>query len=174
MTTTQFSLFFVALVVGYVLVHLRLARCERHLREISVLKLLNERLRNVADSVERVRVDRLEEGLQLLHDDLQACKEIGQRLERGLGKVTADGGGIESGGDFSPGQRIRKAVEEQLLRQGYGNLRLLTDLSHAVLDEETEVLVECEKNHMPCKGKVKSRNGSVQDIDIHTVVQSFP
>ena len=71
-------------------------------------------------------------------------------------------------------ERIRGAVEERLLGLGYRNLRILTDLSHASLDEETSVQVECERRNMACKGKVKTINGGISDVEIHNIVQSFP
>ena len=44
MSALQFTLFFVALLVGYVLVHLRLVRFEEHLRKLAGIRGLDERL----------------------------------------------------------------------------------------------------------------------------------
>ena len=74
----------------------------------------------------------------------------------------------------SPAERIRRVVEERLLSLGYRNLRILTDLSEASLDEETSVQVECERRNMACKGKVKTINGGISDVELHNIVQSFP
>ena len=175
MDTYQFSLFFAALVIAYILVHVRLAKFESYLREISTLKLLNERLKDLAEGMERVRVDRVEEGLNRLHEDLEEIKEHAQRLQR-MQKDAPVGEGVTrvvmpSG---TPGERIRGLVEERLLRLGYRNLRILTDLSEVSLDEEVSVRVECERRHMPCKGNVKTINGGILDVEIHTAAQSFP
>ncbi len=170
----QFSLFFVALVIAYMLVHLRLAKFETYLKDISTLRLLNERLKDLADRMERVRVDRVEEGLHQLHDDLGDMKELTKDLARIQKRVLA--GEVAGGGTpaRTAAERIRAVVEERLLSLGYHNLRILTDLSDASLDEEISLQVECERRHMPCKGQVKTINGGISDVQIHTVVQSFP
>lgn len=171
MTNLQFSLFFVALLVGYIMIHLRLARFETHLREVSHLKLLNERLKGVADHLEGLRLDRIEEGLSLLHEDLEQVRDATLRVERSNARIAADGGSAAVGG--SPADKIRAAIESRLLGMGYGNLRILADLSDASLDDELEILVECDKNHMPSKGRVITRNGSVQDVQLQSVAGTF-
>lgn len=172
MTNLQFSLFFVALLVGYIMIHLRLARFETHLREISHLKLLNERLKGVADHLEGLRLDRIEEGLSLLHEDLEQVRDATLRVERSNARAYADAGSTAVGAG-SPGDRIRSAIESRLLGMGYGNLRILADLSDASLDDELEILVECDKDHMPSKGRVITRNGSIQDVQLQSVAGNF-
>ena len=44
MSPLQFTLFFAALLVGYVLVHLRMVRFEAHLRELGRLRRIEEEL----------------------------------------------------------------------------------------------------------------------------------
>ena len=171
----QFSLFFAALVIAYILVHLRLLRFETYLKDIATLKLLNERLKDLCDRMERVRVDRVEEGLHQLHDDLGDLKALTKELTQ----VQKSSGSSEvvvpiSTPAASAAERIRTAVEERLLSLGYRNLRILTDLSDASLDEEVSIQVECERRHMRCKGQVKSLNGGIRDVQIHSIVQSFP
>lgn len=171
----QFSLFFAALVIAYMLVHLRLLKFETYLKDIATLRLLNERLKDLCDRMERIRVDRVEEGLHQLHDDLSDLKE----LTKELAQVQKSSGPSEvvvpiSTPVASAAERIRTAVEERLLSLGYRNLRILTDLSGASLDEEVSIQVECERRHMPCKGQVKSLNGGIRDVQIHSIVQSFP
>ena len=178
MTTLQFSLFFVALLIGYVLVHLRLVRFESYLREITMLKTLNERLKGVAENLERVRLDRTEERLVQLHEDLLGVQEATARVERALRREApaAPPMPVLSLPTFesNASDRIRAAVEARLLALGYGRLRLLTDLSGATLDEAVEIVVECERDHMPCKGKVVTRNGMVTDVHVQTSAQMFP
>ena len=65
-------------------------------------------------------------------------------------------------------------VEGRLLAMGFGNLRVLTDLSRANLDDEVIVLVECHKNGMLYKGRVTSRNGAIQGVDMQSVAAGFP
>lgn len=176
MDPLQFSLFFVALVVGYVLVHLRLLKFQEYLKEIAGIKILNERLKGVVDGMERVRLDRVEEQLQQLHEDLEGVSKGLARVER-ASRAGGGGGGstvIAPGAEPSAADRIRAAVEGRLLAMGFTNLRLLTDLSKANLDEEVEVLLECEKQGMRQKGRVRSRNGAVIGVDIQSVAIGFP
>ncbi len=177
MTTLQFSLFFSGLLVAYMLVHLRLSRFEGYLKEITGLKALNERLERVAQSIERVRLDRTEQALGVLHEDLLSLAEGQGRVERAVRRVeTAPGPttAVAAVGDVAPAQRIRDAVSHRLLSMGYGNLRLLNDLGSASLDERTEVTVECERNHIGYKGKVVTRNGAVVDVQVQSVTPIFP
>ena len=173
MDALQFSLCFAALLLGYVMVHVRLVRFETYLKEIAGIKTLNERLKAVSDSVERVRLDRVEELLQLLHEDLEDLRASSGRVERAV--VSRSGGMVPgSGGERSAAERIRSVVETRLLDLGYNNLHLLTDLTKATLEEQVEVQVECERDHMPCKGKVSTRNGAVVEVQITSASQSFP
>ncbi len=91
-------------------------------------------------------------------------------MGRGSGAAPAAGGGL----DRSPAERIQSVVETRMLDLGYSNLRLLTDLSTVTLEEQLEVLVECERDHMPCKGRVTTRNGAVVEVNITTASKSFP
>jgi hypothetical protein len=177
MTILQFSLFFAALLIGYVLLHLRLVRFEAHLREIAGLKLLNERLQGVSQTLERVRLDRTEEALGLLHDDLVALNDAAARVERLLRQeqeAASPRAGSPEAVAAAPPARLRQIVEDRLLSLGYGNLRILTDLTGATLEDQRELIVECEKGHMPCKGKVVTRNGAIIDVQLQTVARTFP
>lgn len=179
MSTLQFSLFFAALLIGYVLIHVRLVRFESHLKEIAGLKPLNERLKGVSDAMERVRVDRVEEHLSQLHDDLVNVLDQLGRLERTLHQdlvqvVPAAPIAPPVERDASGGDRVRGVVEARLLQLGYRDLRLLTDLTGARLEDRTEVRVEATRQHMPVKGIVTVRNGAVVDVALQTAAQSFP
>jgi len=70
--------------------------------------------------------------------------------------------------------RISAIVESRLLQLGYTRLKLLTDLSEASPDKDVEVQVECERGHMPAKGRVLVRNGAVYDVAMQTVATTFP
>ena len=82
MTPLQFSLFFVALLLGYILVHLRLLKFETYLKEMAGIKTLNDRLNAVANAMDHIRVDRLEEQLQEIHEDLEGLRRVTERVER--------------------------------------------------------------------------------------------
>lgn len=187
----QFSLFFAALLVGYVLIHLRVARFEAHLRKLSHLQSIDQRLEALAQQFsegDSERFDRIEKLLERLHDDLEELREttatVGESVVK-LPQVPAtgatEGGGvageeaaIQAGLIASPADRIRAIVESRLLQLGYTRLRLLTDLSEASLDRDVEVKVECERGHMPAKGRVMVRNGAVYDVAMQTVATTFP
>lgn len=175
MDPLQFSLFFAALLIAYVLVHMRLVKFETYLREIGGLKQLNDRLKGVAEAMERIKVERLEDGLQLLHEDARDIGDTLQKVETGVGVVHTDSGGaVIPSGEASVPERICSAVEEQLFRLGYQNLRILTDLRHIHIEDEVEVQVECEKQMMRYKGKVLARNSSILNVDLQPVVEMFP
>ena len=177
MDPLQFSLFFAALLVCYILVHVRLAKFEGYLKEIAGLKQLNERLQGVSEAMERIRVDRLEEGLAQLHEDAGEILDGVRSLERRAAhpvdrvvEVVSEHGEVQ----ISAGQRICAIVEERLFQLGYNKLSILTDLTGVQIEDEVSVRVECEKNMMPCKGAVVTRNGSVVEVDVHSVVKMFP
>ena len=187
MSPLQFTLFFVALLVGYVLVHLRLVRFEQHLEKLSTLRSLDERLtsldeqvRAIADGSNRQGLGQVTALLQRLHEDLEDLREATQRMGEAVVKIPASqpaasaGGYLDAGPDAPPSNRIVAVIEARLLQLGYRNLRLLGDLSDAQFSDEVEVQVEAERNGMPVKGRVIARNGSVSDVHIQTVAQSFP
>lgn len=178
MSPLQFSLFFAALLVAYVLVHLRLVRFERYLREISVLRSLNERLQAVSDVLKSVSVERLEERIDLLHDRVTEIGDIAARIEQKMATPAAASTAAPTparrAGDVDPAERILARVESTLLAMGYRDLHILTDLSEHAHDSEIELVVECQKNQMPHKGKVTIANGSVRDVDLSSVARSFP
>jgi hypothetical protein len=187
MSDLQFSLFFVALLVGYLLVHLRLVRFEGHLQKLAGirslddrLRTLDERLKQLAESFDKVRLDRVEGGLDRLHDDLEDLREatldvrhavvhipqptIVAAAENPAPVVTAE----------PAGARVQAVVETRLLQLGYGGIQILSDLRSASSDGECEVLVEAERGNMPVKGRVVVRNGAVRDVALQSVVQMFP
>ncbi len=179
MSTLQFSLFFAALLIGYVLVHVRLGRFERYLQEVAGLKQLNERLERVAQSIERVRLERTEQALALLHEDLGGVAEACARVERavrrsGENAPAAVTVAAPTSEPVSAPARVRDAVTDRLLALGYRNLRVLSDLANASLDERIEVTVECEKSQLSYKGKVVVQNGAVVDMQLQSVNQAFP
>lgn len=170
----QFSLFFAALLVAYVLVHVRLVRFETYLKEIAGIKSLNDRLKGVSDVLERVRLDRVEEQLDRLHEDLLELQETTDRVERAIRAAGPAAGAASAPAALAAGERIRAAVETRLLGLGYSDLRLLTDLSNANLDEDLEILVECTREYVACKGKVITRNGAIREVQMQPVTQTFP
>ena len=189
MSPLQFTLFFVALLVGYVLVHLRLVRFEEHLRKLAGIRGLDERLAQLDDRVqalsqasEQQGLSRITQQLDQLHDDLEDLREATQRVGEAVVTIPASGPSVMSGGEganqnsapMTPAARIVAVIEARLLQLGYRRLRLLGDLSDVQFTDEVEVQVEAERNGMPCKGRVVSRNGSVSDVHIQTVAQSFP
>ncbi len=176
MDLLQFSLFFAALLVGYVLIHLRLVRFELYLKEMGGIRTLNQRLESLASALERVDLSRVEEMLGQLHDDLRAVQRATHAVEEAVAQAGAPAPRVEAAveaGPASPAQRAVAVTEARLLQLGYGGLRILTDLEGAG-DGDLELQVECERNGMPCKGRVVVRNGAVRDVQIQTVHQAFP
>ena len=191
MDALQFSLFFFALVVGYVVVHLRLVRFEEHLQKLAGIRGLDDRLRSLDERLqalttvcEKVRFDRVVQQLDRLHDDLEDLREATSAVRTAVVQIPPPPAPLPAAAPAivevpatpseSPTTRLRNLVETRLLHLGYHDLRLLGDLSHANLDAECEVLVEAERGGMPVKGRVLVRNGSVRDVALQTVAAMFP
>jgi len=174
MSTLQFGLFFAALLIGYVLVHIRMVRFEKYLREVSALKVVNERLQGVTDVLGRVDLASVEERLEMIREQLGDLGEIGERLEQAIERSGARADVPVPVVSVSAGERIRALVETRLLSLGYRHLRLLTDLDSASMADEIEIRVECEKNQTAYKGKVVTCKGEIRDVHLQSVTQAFP
>ena len=174
MSTLQFGLFFAALLIGYVLVHIRLMRFEKYLREVSALKVVNERLQGVSDVLSRVDLNAVEERLEMLIGQLSELGQVGGRLEQLLERERDRAPSVPAAIEAADGDRIRALVETRLLSLGYRHLRILTDLDSATMAEEIEVTVECEKNQTAYKGKVVTARGEIRDVNLQSVTQAFP
>ena len=186
MDVLQFGLFFVALVVGYVLVHLRLVRFEEYLRQLAGirglderLQRLDERLRQLGESFERVRLDRVEGQLDRLHDDLEELRETTANVPPAVVHVPAPALPAPEPVRVVPAPepaatRLLALVENRLLQMGYHDVTVLTDLANADPSRDLELQIECQRGGMPVKGRVQLRNGSVRDVALQTVAQMFP
>lgn len=180
MDPLQFSLFFVALLVGYVLVHVRLARFEVHMQKLAGIRTLDERLRILAEAFETLRLDKLEQQLDRLHDDLVDLREATTEVRQAVYEIpqpTVVHGTAEPSAATvveSAGTRVLALVETRLLQLGYGNIQILTDLSEFRAEREVEVHVECERSGMPTKGRVVVRNGTVRDVILQNAAPMFP
>lgn len=187
MSVLEFSLFFVAILVGYVLVHLRLVRFEEHLQKLAGirglddrLRQLDDRLRQLAESFDKLRVDRIEGQLERLHDDLEDLREATTEVQHAVVQIPSPAPAlpvaapaVEAPAESVP-ERLVALVEGRLLQQGYHDVNLLTDVSRVDLSRDVELQIECWRGGMPVKGRVIVRNGSVRDVALQTVAQMFP
>ncbi|MBL8728062.1 MAG: hypothetical protein JNM25_06500 [Planctomycetes bacterium] len=186
MDTLQFTLFFLAIVVGYVVLHLRLVRFEDHLQKLTGIRSIDDRLRSLDDrmrllveTLEKLQLDRIEQRLDRLHDDLEDVREATGEVRTAVVQIPSAPAGAPLAAAAvalpeAPGARIAALVEGRLLQLGYGNLQILTDLGDVRADRDVEVQVECERNSMPAKGRVLVRNGAVRDVALQTVAHMFP
>jgi hypothetical protein len=184
MDALQFTLFFVALLVAYVLVHLRLVRFEEHLQKLAGirglddrLRALDDRLRQLGESFDKVGLDRVESQLQRLHEDLENLRDATAEVRHAVVQIPVPEVGPRVEGPVvreSAPSRLITAVETRLLQLGYHDPHLLTDLTDAPIDREVEVQVEAWRGGMPVKGRVLLRNGSVRDVAMQTVAPMFP
>ncbi|MFT4841948.1 MAG: hypothetical protein ACI90M_002417 [Candidatus Azotimanducaceae bacterium] len=192
MTDLKFSLFFAALLVGYLLVHLRMIRFEEHLQKLAGIRAIDDRLRTLDDRVKHLaeasgkgNLDRVSAQLDKLHEDLEDLREATIEVRSAVVQIPAptvvaavadDGSNSDRSAaqSESPATRIVAMIETRLLQLGYHNLRLLGDLSDVQMADEIEVHVEGERNGMPFKGRVIMRNGSVHDVNLQSVAQAFP
>lgn len=185
----QFSLFFVALLVGYVLVHVRLSRAEEHLRHLAGIRTLDERLQAIlkrlelqAEPAERLPLQRIEAQLQRLHEDLEDLREATANVREAVVAIppppsrlelTNPVGQREPAAAITRTERLRGIVETRLLQLGYAHVNLLTDLSQ-LPEGDADVVFEAERRHMPIKGRVLLRNDGVRDVVVHTAAPMFP
>ena len=195
MDALQFAFFFAAILVGYVLVHLRLVRFEEHLQKLAGirslddrLRSLDERLKQVVESFDKVRLDRVEQHLDRLHDDLEDLREATLDVQHAVVHIPAPTiiAAPETPAPLpaptaspvveteSAGERVRALVETRLLQLGYGNLQILSELDRVDAAHDLEILVEADRGCMPVKGRVLVRNGAVRDVALQSVVQMFP
>lgn len=190
MDNLQFGLFFVALVVGYVLVHLRLVRFEEHLRKLSGihslddrLRALDERLKGVVEAFGKFRLDRVEQYLDRLHDDLEDLREATRGVHQAVVEIPPPTVVTPSEPTVvlapqapteSAGERLCTLVSTRLLQLGFHDVQVLTDLSQVEFAADHEIVVEAERGSMPVKGRVLVRNGAVRDVAMQSVVQMFP
>ncbi|MEM7205529.1 MAG: hypothetical protein AAF628_35055 [Planctomycetota bacterium] len=172
MSPLQFALFFAALLICYVLVHLRLTKFETYLREISGLRLLNERLQGVSDALKRVTVDGVEARLDQIAAELVQIRTLADRLERAA-PVRAPVE-VESESRESGAERLRREVIQHLEAAGYRNVRIVTAIGESESAEPLELAVECDRQQIAHKGKVLTAAGAVADVRLRSVTQSFP
>ena len=170
MTTIQFGLFIAAVLIGFGLIYLQLLRFQTHLRDVSALKGVNDRLQGVSDALARMNLTNVEERLELILNQLSQLGGSCKRLERAVEQSRELAAPAAAAAPYPP----RALVETRLFSLGYRRLRLLTDLSSAKIADEVEVVVECEKNQMTHKGKVVACNGEIRDVSLQSVTQAFP
>jgi hypothetical protein len=187
METWQFSLFFAAFAIGFVLVHVRIARFEEHLRGLSMLRSIDERIHSLPGQLPRVdvdqRIDRVEQQMLRLREAIEDLREtteqVGERLGEAIVRipqpqVSVAAEGIIAPSNPSPADRAKAAVETRLLQMGFSNLRILNEVGATDSEADVEVQVECERRHMPYKGRVLVRNGAIRDVALQSVATSFP
>ncbi|MEE2888427.1 MAG: hypothetical protein VX951_13435, partial [Planctomycetota bacterium] len=125
----------------------------------------------------QIKVEGVDKGLGQVHEDAAEILDGVRTLVRRAAHPVDPGGavvGVHGEVQISAGQRVCAIVEERLFQLGYNKLSILTDLTGVQLEEQVAVRVECEKNGMPCKGSVVTRNGSIVEVDVHSVVKMFP
>ena len=191
MTDLQFGLFFIALLVGYALVHLRMIRFEEHLQKLSGISNLEDRLRSleeqvrlIVESASKGGIERVSAQLERLHEDLEDLREATTKVRQAVVQIPrvqsaapakgAVDAGQGAGSPESTATRIVALIETRLLQLGYRHIRLIGNLADAQMADEIEVKVEAERNGMPFEGRVVMRNGSVHDVNVQSVAQSFP
>jgi hypothetical protein len=189
MDVLQFSLFFVALLVGYVLLHLRLVRFEAYLREMQAIRAATERLVQQVTVASEPRLGRVEGQLDRLHADFgelrEALAEVGEQVARvptappvvlPAPEASPAAAQVESPAAARRREalRLRDVVETRLQQLGYGRVQVLTDLQQASSDGDLEIQVECERNQMISKGRILLRNGTVRDVALQSVANMFP
>ncbi len=84
-------------------------------------------------------------------------------------------GGLDRIADFFSSDYVAHFTEQDW-EGGHDAIRGFLTAQRAAFPDlriEVEILVECEKNHMPSKGRVITRNGSVQDVQLQSAAGNF-
>jgi hypothetical protein len=187
----QFGVFFAALLLGYVLVHLRLVRCEEHLHKLAGiralddrLRLLDERLAGIGETSGRIRLDRVEALLERLHEDLEDLTEATASVRSAVVQIPAPTFELPppvaaaapvpvvAAEPWSVG--VCAAVDTRLQQLGYSRVQILTELPGQDPGQDLELRVEAERQGMPSKGRVLMRNGRVLEVALQSVAAMFP
>jgi hypothetical protein len=187
METWQFSLFFAAFAIGFVLVHVRITRFEEHLRGLSMLRSIDEKIQALPGQLPRQgvdeRLDRIEQQMLRLREAIEDLRETTQQVGESIGEaivripqpqIAIAAEGAPAPAAASAAERARATVEARLLQMGYNNLRILNGMDASDPDGDLEVQVECERRHMAYKGRILLRNGAIRDLALQSVATSFP
>ena len=180
MTTLQFTLFFVALVLALALVHIQLAKLQAKLDELARLGRIEERMTTIVQAIDRLRLEPLEAVGRDVRSDLATVVEVLGRIEQVAARpvtipapppvVAPD----RSSGEPTAAEHAHAAIVAHLASLGCAKIRVLTDLATCAGEDDFEVLVECERGTMPCKGKLTLRGSTVRDAQIQMLAQMFP
>ena len=165
-----FILTMVAILIAFVLLFMRTARFEAHLKEIQGLRQLNERARRMNELLERLDPSPLEARLLDLGHKAARIVELLERRgleheERAAGRPAEEQRGRED---------ARSLVETVLFGMGYGRVRLLGSAEEAGAGERIEIPVECVKADMVHKGVVAVQDGGVVECRIRPAYEVFP
>jgi len=170
----QFALFFAAVVIGFVLVFLRTARTAPLLEELGRLRSVDDRLKAIEASLLALRGQL---NTTVLQDALEVLRGIHERLGQ-LGETAAAPKVVEIPVPVRTEARavdsVRTLVENRLFGMGYRQVKILSDLPEQAGPEELQVLVECQRDDVACKGHLLLKNGAVLDVRLHSVLQMFP
>jgi hypothetical protein len=169
MDTTQFAIFFVALLIGFALLFLRTRSTDVWLRELGRLRNAEERLEAIESSLRSLRSLPLVEVLNGIRDDLA---EVAVRLERISVPPVATGDPRVI--PRPNGERVRDQIEAKLFDMGYDTIHILSDLEDISPLEAVTVSVECRRDGIGHKGHLLIKNGAVIEAKLFTVLQAFP
>lgn len=167
-----FILILVAILIAFLLLFLRTARFEGHLKEIQGLRQLNERVRRMNELLEGMDSSPLEARLLDLCHKAARMVELLERQEARPEKQGQDREARVSEG--REGADVRSLVETVLYGMGYGKVRVLGAPMEVGASELVEIPVECVKADMVHKGIVSVQAGNVVECRIRPAYEVFP
>lgn len=178
----QFILLFVAVLICYALVVLKLRQLDKHMRSFdglremeSQLALMNRRLSFLLrKAAEKQAQARTEEKLGDLQNDLYELKGVTEQIcnkTAGLPELLVGNAEGESlrriqNADRPAASRMVEAIVMRLRRLGYRDIKLAGDMSKVDFLDEVNVRVSATHGNQSCSGHVVMRGGVVTDVEI--------
>jgi hypothetical protein len=181
MSTFQFTLFFVALVVAIALVLVRLLRLEARFAELARLATIEAKLVAVATTIERTRLEPLETALRDIRGDLHEIAVGVERVERAVQRVqtlalATQGAStpaaprrprpIPSGSRTWSSAGCRRSVTSTCASRPTSSCTRPTRMSRS---SSSATAAEC-----PARARSSPRAGAVTDVQVQTMAPMFP
>jgi hypothetical protein len=148
-----------AILVCFLLVYLRTRRLEELLRGLGTLEELNRELRGVRERLPRTDLKPIEELLRGINESVRSNEAAVRQLLERLRP--------------HPETELRGAIERSFAKQGYGEVRIRSDLG-AVGPGRQRLQVEVTREGAAYKGFVVVEGGSVVDSRLLPTYEVFP
>lgn len=183
----HFVLLSVAVVICYILIHLRLARLDVHLRDLEGLNGIDDRLASIDEQLsgleqtaDKATQVRMWERLKRLNRELVDLREVTEQIRNqtnGLPEMRViHEKYTKLPRALDPSQpaasQVIKLIELRLAELGYSKVDITGDLSNAGLSDEIQVNVRATHSGEPCIGYVVMRGSEMEELEMRRVAMT--